>query len=75
LRKDQYTVGKLWLMEKEAQQIAQRLDAYNDLLAAVGSAIWVLNNRHNKDKPEWEGFAVAAEEDCCRALAKAKGKG
>ena len=53
----------------------QHLRAVNaKLLAAVGSSLWVLNNRHNKNDPAWEEFAVAAEKDCRRALAKVEGK-
>ena len=43
------------------------------LFAACGSAIWVLNNRHNKDSHQWEVYARAAEDDLRAAIAKAKG--
>ena len=45
-----------------------------DLLAACGSALWVLNNRHNKDAAQWERYAQAAEKDLRAAIAAARGK-
>ena len=45
-----------------------------DLLAACGSAVWVLNNRHNKNSQQWEDYAQAAEDDLRAAIAKAKGE-
>lgn len=33
------------------------------LIRALGGAIWVLANRHNEDRDQWEQYAAAAEAD------------
>ena len=39
-----------------------------DLVAACGSAHWVLENRHNQDTAQWEEYAKAALDDLDRVL-------
>ena len=59
------------LINDEANATA--IAALPDLLEACGSAVWLLNNRHNKDSAQWERYAQAAEEDLLAAIAKARG--
>ena len=47
----------------------------NELMLALGSANWVLSNRHNKDYPEWEMYAQNADTDIQQAFSLAHGKG
>ena len=39
-----------------------------ELVKACGSAIWLLENRHNKDVAQWERYAQATMDDLRRAL-------
>lgn len=63
LRKDQFTVGKLWVGETDAQQIARQLNTYADLLAALEDEVRAMY--YNGSEPA-EATLVA--------LAKAKGE-
>lgn len=62
----------IWAKMRQAREIDRLCAANAKLLAGVGSALWVLNNRHNKNDPKWEEYAAAAEKDCRAAIAKAK---
>jgi hypothetical protein len=39
-----------------------------ELARACGSALWVLENRHNKDSVKWDEYARATMEDLRKAL-------
>lgn len=43
-----------------------------ELIRALSSCAWVLNNKHNTDRPEWHNLADAALNDAHRALALTK---
>ncbi len=61
--------------EDVLQANATLIAAAPEMLKACGSAVWLLNNRHNKDAAQWEQYAKAAEEDLQAAIAKARGEG
>ena len=45
----------------------------NELLLGLGSANWVISNRHNKDLPQWETYAKDADKDMQKAFSLAHG--
>lgn len=55
---------------KQAYFVVRACNSHNVLLAACGSAIWVLENRHNKDSVKWDEYARAAIEDLRNAIAE-----
>lgn len=48
------------LAHARVEIVRERLDLF---AKALGSCVWVLNNRHNKDEPEWDALAAAALRD------------
>ena len=59
------------MIRKNKQEWEQQLrEVALEMYKALGSAVWVLDNRHNKNLPEWEEYAAVAEAEARAVLAK-----
>jgi hypothetical protein len=74
---DEQSIAELCNRRHQSMEPNGRLiAAAPELLAAVGSALWVFNNLHNvtKDPEQFIKLAEAAAADCRRAYRQAEGR-
>ena len=66
--------SRIYVLEQNAKSAAMAPASsstqhmINTALEALGSGIWVLNNKHNRNTDKWLVYALAAEEDMRKAV-------